>query len=265
MSMIKKFIEDWKVYSNEENFLIYQMGKVGSTSLEVSIKNSIHFHSLYGNWPCHVQHEQMRGKFLKGLAQNIYDIMRRRAIRSHKKIKIITLVRDPYPRNISTFFQHFPHWMYKYYTMGRYSKYEYFSTLFSAFDKAMDHSYPLTWFDNEFKKFTGIDVYSQPFDKNVGYCRIQNKKYDILVLKLEAMEKNWEVVENFVGQKVELTNANVSTDKWYNDIYRTFMKTYSPSTEYLNLLYNSKLVKHFYTDVEISKFRKKWENEEIAQ
>jgi len=256
--MIKKFLNEWKEFSNENNILIYQMGKVGSTTLEETIPKSIHLHSLYANWPCSVFFEQRRKGILKRLKGSLSDLLRRIAIKRRDKIKIITIVRDVYSRNVSMYFQNLQHWLYKYAEDYRYdNRFENIENLYDAFDKVFDHNYALSWFDKEIKRFTNIDIYNYSFDKNAGCTRIQNDKYDILIIKLEHMEDNWKVIEEFVGKEIKLINANVSTNKWYHGVYRDFIKSYRPSQNYLELLYTSKLMKHFYTDEDIMVFNNK--------
>jgi hypothetical protein len=259
MNKFKKLLQDVNAYSNESNLLIYQMGKVGSTSLEETIKDSLHVHSLYSNWPCFVFYQQRRRNFPERLSQHFYDWSRRVALKRRKKIKIISLVRDPYARNISMFFQNLQHWMYYFSKLDKKDlRLECdLPLLFEVFEKAFDHDYPLTWFDKEINRFTGIDIYKYPFDKEKGYSRIQNEKYDILLIKLESLKFTWNVVEDFVGSKLIFQNVNLSSDKWYAPVYENFIRDYAPSETYLDKIYNSKLAKHFYTKDEILKFRNK--------
>jgi len=259
MSKLEKLFQDIKAYSDESNLLIYQMGKVGSTSLEEAIKGSLHVHSLYSNWPCFVFYQQRRSNFIERFSQHFYDWSRRVALNKRKKIKIISLVRDVYARNISMFFQNLPHWMYHFSKLDKKDlrlKSD-LPLLFEIFEKAFDHNYAFTWYDKEIKRFTGVDIFKYPFDKEKGYCHIQEGKYDILLIKLENLKSSWEVLEDFVGYKLTLQSVNRSSDKWHAPVYENFIKNYTPSETYLNQIYNSKLVEHFYTKDEILKFRSK--------
>ncbi len=259
MNKFKKLSQDVEAYSNESNLLIYQMGKVGSTSLEEAIKGSLHVHSLYSNWPCFVFYQQRRSNFTERFSQHFYDWSRRVALNKRKKIKIISLVRDPYARNISQYFQDLQHWMYHFSELDKKDlRLESdLSLLFEIFEKAFDHDYPFTWFDKEIKRFTGVDIFKYPFDKEKGYSIIQKGKYDILLIKLENLKFIWNIVEDFVGYKLALQSVNLSSAKWHAPVYENFIKNYLPPQVYLDKIYNSKLVKHFYTDNEILKFRNK--------
>ena len=65
-------------------------------------------------------------------------------------------------------------------------------------------------------------------------------------------------IENFIGQKFEMTKKNVSDKKWYACLYEYFRKNYKPTNEYLKKLYHTKTVKHFYTEEEIEGFLSKY-------
>ena len=58
--------------------------------------------------------------------------------------------------------------------------------------------------------------------------------------------------------KLELVSSNVGTDKWYSEMYKRFKRNFKPTEEYLNIMYDSKYIKHFYTDKEIESFKNKW-------
>jgi hypothetical protein len=251
-------MRDWKIFSDEKNILIYQMGKVGSTSLEETIPGSIHVHSLYGNWPCHVFFEQRRKGIWRKIRGAAYDAFRRIALHRRKKIRIITLVRDVHTRNVSMYFQNLQHWLYKYAEKYKYdNRFESMQNLYDAFEKVFDHDYALEWFDKEIKNFTGIDIFKHEFDKEKGWLRIDEGKYDILIIKLEKLNELWNVVEDYAGVQLELKTVNNSEDKWYNSVYKKFVETYEPNQDHLDKLYSSKLMQHFYTKKEIEKLRNK--------
>jgi|SRR5690606_2252081 len=91
--------------------LIYQMGKVGSSSIYASLKAKgvpkvFHLHRMNPETT-----QKMKRTFLEQnlLAQfrteQLFETIYRKAIQRRKKVKIITLVREPISRNISAFFE----------------------------------------------------------------------------------------------------------------------------------------------------------------
>jgi len=256
--MIKRLLADWKKYRDEDSILIYQMGKVGSTSLEESIPSSIHMHRLYNINHNHVFYSPRGKSIIHRLVGAMFDGMRRMAIKRRKKIKIITLVRDLYARNTSAFFQNFAFWVMEY--SGKVTeelRKDNTSFVHEVFENAFDHDYPLTWFDKELGKFTGINILDYPFDKQKGWARIQKGKYDILVIKLESIDNAKEAIEEFAGVKLDLKSANISDYKWYGPVFKDFKNNYIPKETYLDRLYNSGISQHFYTPEELAGFKNK--------
>jgi hypothetical protein len=257
--MIKRILQDWKKYAGEKGILVYQMGKVGSTSLEKALPNCIHIHTFYNHRPCYVVAREKRNTFLKRIKGVLYDTLRRTAVKSRKKIKIISLVRDPYSRNISAFFQDFAYYIYYYSCLTPESQRDHQANdfVFKIYDDLFDHSYALNWFDKEFKKFTGIDIYKYPFDKDKGWNIITEGKYEILIIKLEKLKEAWSCIEEFSSAKMQLQNSNVASFKWYSNFYNDFITKYSPSKSYLDLMYKSKFTLHFYNKKEINFFEER--------
>lgn len=234
------------------------MGKVGSTSLENSIPFSIHLHRLYNIHHKHSFYSPRRKSLLHKILGSCFDTMRRTAIRRRKKIKIITLVRNLYDRNVSAFFQNFAFWIVQYSSkVTEETRKDSTSFVYEVFENIFDHNYAFTWFDKELKKFTGIDIFEHEFNKQRGWQRIQKGKYDILVVKLEALGTACEAIEDFAGVKLKLNHSNLSGYKWYASLYKDFKNNYIPSEEYLHKIYQSKISKHFYTEEETNDFRQK--------
>ena len=258
MNIFTHFIDVYQRYADEEAILLYQFGKVGSTALEASLPAAIHQHSLYGGSPCHVHIEQRRAgvKFWVGA---LGDALKRMALKRRKTMKIISIVREPLARNQSMFFQDLGHWLYKYVGLDHHDTREAgFDYLFKVYEEAFDHTYVLDWYDREFKRFTGVDVYSEGFDQQTGYQIIKRPGMEILLLKYEQLADMEGVISEFCGRKVVLDTANVGTDKWYGDIYRRFKRDYRTSHSKLECLYKSRYMKAFYSPKEISGFCEKY-------
>jgi len=247
----------YKKFADENNILIYQMGKVGSTSLEHAIKDAIHIHTLYlDNHTCKPRQAALFGcgmRFYSNkIKQALINLLRRKAIRSRSHIKVITLVRKPLVRNISMFFHDLDA-----YVFNSQSKLLTTSTplmtrlqsedlLVNIFEQQFEHHYPLTWFDKELKRFFDIDVYDQSFDKELGYMNIKKANVEVLCLDVERLTENISVVENFVGNKVTLLNKNQAQNKWYGTLYEQFNDNYQPQTALLNLLEESQYNQFFF-------------------
>ena len=244
---------------SSDSVLIYQMGKVGSTSLEESLSDALHVHTLYGNPPCKFHKRRWKKHPVALLKKLIGDLLKRSLIRRRKHVKIISLVREPYSRNVSMFFQDLPYWMVHYQEAYDYdSRKEGAEFLHKTFEQVYDHFYFDRWFDDELKRLTGIDVFSYPFDKELGYKILREGRYEVLLVKLEKLQEAHQAIEAFMGYSFEMKETNKSERKWYACIYREFKRTFHPSETYLASLYATKTVRHFYSDGEIDGFKKKF-------
>ncbi|MFD2168198.1 putative capsular polysaccharide synthesis family protein [Thalassotalea euphylliae] len=256
-SKIKRFYYwNYTRYASESNVLIYQMGKVGSTSLEKAIEESLHFHTLYvDNYPCKTRLKGLYGVGLKGefkkLSMRLGYFLRRRAIKSRRHIKVITLVRAPLERNISMFFQDIDAYLFSAYS--RIDGSEPLSTrehstsvLADIFNARFEHSYPLNWFDREFKRFFGINVYDYTFDKEKGVGVWNRENVSIICFELSKLHENKALLESFLGKQVNLERSNDGDNKWYSEAYKTFKSNYLPSNDIKELMASSKFSKYFY-------------------
>ncbi|MGI8739288.1 MAG: putative capsular polysaccharide synthesis family protein [Gammaproteobacteria bacterium] len=122
------------------------------------------------------------------------------------------------------------------------------------------HDAPLGWFDIELKSTFGIDVFATPFLASKGYTTYRGPNVDALVLRLESINTSAEPafkefldIENF--RRVQ---ANVADDKNYFAAYKAFKQKLILPQAYLDKIYDSMLARHFYTEEELTGFRRKW-------
>lgn len=240
LSMFRKNIDSNRV-------LIYQMGKVGSTTIESAIDNSEHFHSLYFNEPCRVRGGafEMRNTIRKLIVLPV----KRFVIRRRSVVKIVTIVRDPAARNISMFFQDMHYWLVEFDKNNSYdTRQEGMDYIYQAFNGAFDHGYYDKWFDSEIKRFTGIDVFKINFDKSEGVLRVSEGRYDILFATAEKLntDNSISMLEEFLGESVCLESKNVGGNKWYGGIYSKFKKEFPGMSLYQEKMHSTKTYKHFY-------------------
>ncbi len=263
--------------------LIYQMGKVGSSSVMRSLPDFnlcmpiYHLHYLtkkriletenkrkiYFNTE---KHTSLQRPWMKGFLREQFD--------NHTtslKWKVITLTREPVSRNISTFFENLN--VVKNSNKGEYVissdyygidsivvKNENIDNLIDMFFEKLNHNSPLEFFDKEIKTVLGIDVFKEKFKTKSGYGIYENDKVKVLLLRLEDLNviakkafKEFLNIDNFI-----IKNANIGEEKVYAPIYKFFKEKVSFPKSYLEKLYNSKYTLHFYSNEEINRFRKRW-------
>ncbi len=269
--------------------LIYQMGKVGSSSIRNSLFRcqdprtdlvlmSHEYFPIRNRDPDRIDiepeyrdmlereisHEQrvyhqfslrkrlgwrFREKFY---VERIYKTYVRPPYRPH----VITLVREPVANNISMFFQLLDHYL------GADSKLQDYDIdeLIKIFIENYMHSRPLTWLDAEVKTNFGIDVFQEPFPVDQGYTVFKRGNVSLLVLRCELDDQSKaQAIANFLGlDEFEIVRSNVTSEKPYASEYAEFKQRIRIPPALLDQMYNSKFARHFYSSEEIEQFRARW-------
>lgn len=255
--------------------LIYQMGKVGSQTINNSLRPFglpvYHLHWLKRDKLI----EHLKEKHVTDRTQYLQILKHGVSFLSHinysemglerKKWKIISLIREPVARNVSVFFHFikkwFPRYVRKYKTkhMTNDKLRDFFLENFSR------HNLPLSWFDKEMKQVFKIDIFSEEFPKSKGYKIYTGNHTDLLLLKLEKLNNYAsEAIKKFLGiDNFVLQDTNLARDQFYHSLYHEFISSRILPRSYVEKMYNSKYAKHFYSEEELNTFRKKWKPETI--
>lgn len=269
--------------------LIYQMGKVGSSS----IRNSLFRRQHPGLRPVLMSHEYfpLRHRDLERIAiePEYRDMLARETahdrqvfaqfplrkrlgwrfrercyaeqiyrtwVRSPYPLRVITLVREPVANNISMFFQIIDQYIGTDIEQAGCSTEE----LIDIFIGKYMHSRPLTWLDAEVKTHFGIDVYQTPFPAAAGYTVITRDRVSLLVMRCELDDAAKEqAISAFLGlEDFRLVRSNVASQKRYASRYEEFRRRIVLPPALLDQMYDSKFARHFYTDAERERFRARW-------
>lgn len=249
--------------------LIYQMGKVGSTSVYRSLRTA-------GLYPLHVHfltEESRRRNFEfylgHGAAPPIHLYVSRMLCpylryTSHR-LKVISLVRDPVARYVSG-----EHHIADYLTQSgmndsdvvpgdtERTRQNIREQLASPY--AMDYAFG--WFDRQVKSVLDVDVMAEPFNKKQGFGLYSGPRADVLVLKLERLSDLLPtVVSDFIGHKLQATRANVRRRSKRGKEYALVKNELTLPATTLERIYSHEWVQHFYTQSEITSFRSRWREE----
>lgn len=262
--------------------IIFQMGKVGSSTLRKSLAASgyeapiYHIHFLTHDL---IEAEIRRCKKYLGTPQMyrlkrawLNQYVRRQIDRGSGtgKWKVITLTRDPVARNLSTFFQHLkaervgPGQRYRlsseYYDLELTIHIKDIPQLATLFFERCDHDTPLVFFDRELKGVFGVDVFAEEFPKEIGYKIYKGERAHVLLVRLENLNgAAQDALKEFLGlDRFVIVNKNIGSQKDYGDLYRRFLDTIVLPAAYLDKLYQSRFMQHFYTPDEIKRFELKW-------
>ena len=231
------------------------MGKVGSSSILLSLRSQDHFvfhcHRLDIN-VLNATRDIPEHKEPLWLYNNV--------VKKRKPAKYITLARDPISVNVSSFFQNLDQrtrCQNAHETMTPDELTEIFE------EKYSDFKIPLTWFDQEIAVVLDIDVYEYPFPHEKGYQRINKEHIDLLIIRTEAADSVKEnAIAEFLGlDSFTLTSANVGEKKDYGNLYKEFKRTITFPPDAIDMYYSAQYTRHFYTPEEIKGLRERWSSQ----
>jgi hypothetical protein len=256
--------------------LVFQMGKVGSQTVRISLIRSghlrgpvysPHFLSKEGIESALQYHLRLPTPYVPfHLKRSI--LLRRKFLRYKDRTswKIISLVRDPIAREVSDFFTNAPSVHPEMYTAsGRLNLCDALCCLVDtlhAFEASSD--YLCTWFDKEMKTVSGIDVYDYPFDHESGYTIIDKGNISLLLLRLENLNDIFEqAARQFFRLEADflLIRSNSSSNHPYSEIYNDLLSKIVVPKETCERIYSSRFAKHFYSLKMRQAFMEKWSRE----
>jgi FkbM family methyltransferase len=231
---------------------VLTMGKVGSKSILFSLK------SLPKNvLPAEVYHvHQMPVTMTRPTAfpdgshvpvgfalKKVFD-----TVGKNMRWKFITGVRDPISAALSEFFEN--HWNEK-------LDIEYILTYLT---KAISTDYFLNYFSEYFYSSIGVNVYHYKFDFKKNYTIIVDNNISVLLYRMEDLSNIFcTAIEEYLGIcDLKLLSVNIGAKKPYRKVYQIVREQIRFEKSFLEKVYSSKYVKHFYTDREIEGFINQW-------
>jgi len=255
--------------------LVYTAGRVGTMSVSRSLDQVFPPHMLgylHSFDPANANQfmvprhaDETRSDVQRVIQKQHTQAQRCRALtEKYPNVKLITLVRDPIARNVSLFL-----WIFTVNTGLSLEQAQSLSIaeLTDLYLRTMRHATPVIWFEQEMQRTFGIDVYQYPFPVETGYQHIKRGKFDVLILKGETDDsiKERAIIE-FTGNKdFRLLRSNSSAERAKDGLYQRFMEHVCLPTWYIESLYRTRYMQHFYSPAEIARFRAKWSRDSAAQ
>ncbi len=258
--------------------LVHTMGKVGSTSVAASLKIPAvrktmtlfqpHFLSSEGIDFAEALAVRRAGSWDNLTVKGRAGFNRNRAMNkklqelraSGKRVKVITMVRDPIATNLSGFFHNSRWWPAELKEMCKTVTADTLRAVGDYFFEHYTHDVPNDWFDMEVKTLYDVDVFSEPFDPQRGYAIYRSDVADVLLIKLEKLnECAADAMRDFLGlENFRLIESNKAESKEYAAVYQAFRKQVALPESYIDRMYNTKLARKFYSAEELDAFRRKW-------
>lgn len=229
--------------------LNYQSGKVGSSSVAEYLKRTgvheWHLHRFF-NTPIH--NKLPKTKIFYFIDLFIFAL----AVKFCKRIYVVNGFREPVSRDIAMFFHSFEH-------NGENPDAPH-KELLDSFHQKFNVGESHLWYDREFNRLFGVDIYDIAFDKDAGYVVFRRGKLHFFVYNLSKLDTLEPQLRIFFGLKnYRLIRANDSSDKFYVRSYKLFLSQYRPDSECIEKLRQSRFYSHFYSTNEIERNIERWQ------
>lgn len=251
--------------SEQSPVLVHTCGKVGSTAIHAAVEK------LPGFVPFHthvISEEGVTEARAIHHAHNqdpvhlrVGDAIREAiANEPEQKIYVVTLVREPVARAVSDLFEN---WTIL--TSGRDRDLRNLSldrVVEIASDQVIENiQYMERWFDREIRDVFAIDIFSEEFDKELGFGTSSVGRFGLLSGKLESLsESGGKVLGEFLGLEnpVPIPRKRERSATGQGDLYDRVRKELKLPDSVLDEVYRSRLCRHFYSDEELNAFRANW-------
>jgi hypothetical protein len=116
------------------------------------------------------------------------------------------------------------------------------------------------WFDRELQPAFGIDILEEPFEPTRGYAIRRTSDVELLTLTTESLDHAApHAFADFLGiEDFRIVKNNLGSDQKYGPAYKRFKQLIALPPAFIDLIYSSPFVCHFYDEAQISSFRRQW-------
>lgn len=251
------------------DIVVHQMGRVGSHSIVAALRahgeiargrvrsthrldrDSVAYERLY--W------SRQASGLPDSVAHNTEVL--ERAIPASRPLHVITPFRDPVPRNVSSFFYSLDAYMPEHRDREPTTE-----ELVEAFVTRFNHGEVLRWFTEEIHGPFGIDVYAEPFPTELGWKRCDRGRVKLLVLRHDLPDEiKAERIGELVGVRgLSIPRVNAGAERVTGELYERFLREARLPDDFLEYVYGSRYVRHFFPASEIEAMRARWLGEPAA-
>ncbi|WP_323787427.1 putative capsular polysaccharide synthesis family protein [Psychroserpens sp.] len=246
--------------------IILTPGKVGSSSVYYTLKKEttnqvFHIHNFSkAGIEKSVRDHIYSNRKSKPLHLIVSKILRKKLKTYTGKLLIISIIREPISREISSFFQNTD--QYKDVLENKKLEID-----INIAQKILKEKFETDicnelkeWFDLEIKNNFGIDVFAQKFDYKNKYVISHNNNNHLLLLKMEDLDSVFPIaIKDFLDldAPLQLQKANLGENKHYAGTYKNIKKSIKLDHNVINQIVNSTFFQNFYLQ-DKSKVIDKW-------
>ena len=251
-----------KNHPGQNPIIIYQIGKVGSSSVIKAMRDCIPKEPILGmhnlaNLKEGIVHALAHlpdpSEAMEVLHQGMAITEWMATLSDDIKLSVITMVKDPISRNISHFFHaigsFWPDFKHRF-EVGDIDMEEVRDTFLGLFLSFKFEE----WFRQNFEPIFPIDVSTISFDHDKGFAIAEppNARYRVMVMRSDDISRVLTpACKEFIGADVTLAaRANTAEEKFYSTVYREFKKLPLPSWYVANML-DDAVIRNYYSKSEI--------------
>lgn len=245
-------------FDREPSVLVYQYGKVGSSSVCASLRaaglrNVFQVHTLNPErWRTAVDRHRSFGAYVPRHLIVSKCVMRALDAQRLQRPLVITLVREPIAQAVSSFFEnlHIAHP-----GLAARRLYDPEACLSGAREELRDLQSIVAsreqWFADELSHVFDVDVFREDFPVSLGSRTYESERATVLVVRLENLSDCFEkaMAEVLPGRAFRLVESNVGYRKEYRQAYRHVLDNLRIPEEELRQVCDSRFVRHFYSDM----------------
>ena len=269
---------------------IFQMGRVGSTSILEAIQTALneqntiprqHRLPSFYNRSRSALYLDRNHTFQTDFAEYRRKVILWRT-RLGLPISVICPIREPIARSVSAFFYFY------YLSMAEYDPEclnipakdltplflmnsrplkvgdvlhdsPYKNSVISGNERA-EHNFSLNWFDKHFQPQLHIDVYKKPFPIDRKWQIYRRGFTRVLLYRADLKQSEQaKLVSHFLGLKLgEIKPKNESTHRIYSKLYSQFRESVKLPEQYIRQMHDSRFARHFWSPEELKAAADKW-------
>ena len=267
--------------------LVFQMGKVGSRSVEASLLNLFvkqgiltrpkQYHYGPNLFRSEIAFCDNNLSFFRTHVASALEPTVRKTILWRAKLglplSVVCPIREPIARDVSAFFYFYLFHRIRNRVMSikqiENTPLEELQRLFCedprptnqhGSDQLSEHSFSTNWFDRCFKPLLNIDVYKRPFPVDRKWQTYHRGFTKVLLYRIDLeRSEQLKLIASFLNLELnELIVANKSDKHIYANVYKKFNETAKLPEQYIRKVHGSRFAKHFWSPEELKSAADKW-------
>ena len=255
-------------FDNRTPTLVYQMGKVGSSTVVRTLGNLplstpiVRVHSLH---PAKVSEdiETLRESlgYLREHVVTSSTLVQKQLDWGEFPCTVITLTREPVGRAVSFAFQDWRRQLPEVSDMREIEPEQMVELVMQKLRPGSLHADPGQWFERELKSVFGIDVMAVPYDFEQGYVKIQSGPVDVLIIRMEDLNRSLGAgLADLYGldhEDIQMKRSNVGGNKEYANLLAEVKDQLTIPPSVSDRVWSTDYARHFYGP-DLDRLRDKW-------